>query len=388
MRRSGVLSLCPRLYLQPLVLLPFLLHAVAFHGRADTLYSIQNLGSLGSGNAQPTAINNSGVAVGFTTDPSGNMTPQIFNGNGQPTSLPGIGQANGINSAGTVVGTTYSGNAPSVTEWSNGQATNLGIAGYGTGINDAGQVAGGMLAANGQLHAFVWTNGNLVDLGTLPGATWSSAYGINSSGQVVGTSMAGGSARAFISNGSTLTQVAGTLGGANSYGMAINNNGVVVGNAQNAQGYLNAFESTGQGMVNLGTLGGSSSMAYGINDAGTVVGYSFLAGNTTTDAFVYLGGVLIDLNTLLPASSGWTVEAAYGINDNGYILALGMFDNQFYAVELLPVISSGLPDLTFTPLSEPLATPEPDALFLVGAGVGVLLSGALLWRKASPKNTD
>ena len=380
MRRSGVLFLCPRLYLQPLVLLPFLLPVLVANGRADALYSIQNLGSLGTGNAQPTAINNSGVAVGFTTNPSGNLTPEIFNG--QTTSLPGIGQANGINSAGTVVGTTFSGNAPSVTEWSNGQATNLGISGYGTGINDAGQVAGGVLAANGQLHAFVWTNGNLVDLGTLPGATWSSAYGINSSGQVVGTSMAGGSATAFISNGNTLTRVAGSLGGANSYGTAINNNGVVVGSAQNAQGYLNAFESTSQGMMNLGTLGGSSSTAYGINDAGTVVGYSFLAGNLTTDAFAYMGGVLIDLNTLLPASSGWTVEAAYGINDSGDILGLGMFDNQFYAVELLPLVSTGAGDLTFNAPSEPLPTPEPDSLFLVAAGAGVLLSGALLWRKA------
>ncbi len=365
-----------------LVLAAFAVTSAALQVKADGIYSIQSLGTVGAGNAVVTGINSSGVAVGFTTDSEGNSIAATFNG--QTNSLAGIGQANGINSAGTVIGTSYSGNSPLVTEWSNGQATNLGISGYGTSINDAGQVAGGMLTTNGQLHAFVWSNGSLLDLGALAGTAWSSAYGINSSGQAVGTSMAGSTYSAFVATGSSVSNVAGSLGGASSYGMAINNNGVVVGSAQNAQGYLNAFESTGQGMVNLGTLGGSQSYAYGINDAGTVVGYSFLVGNTTTHAFAYLGGVLIDLNTLLPASSGWTIDAAYGINDSGDIAGLGTFDNQLYAVELLPSLSSGPAALAISAPLEPLATPEPAAVLLTGAGL--LLLGSLLWRRARTKN--
>lgn len=382
MRRDGVVSACSWSFLQlPLLTLSTFLLTTPLQVNADGLYSIQNLGSLGSGNALPAGINSSGVAVGYTTDFQGNTIPTTFTGT--INSLPGIGEANGINSAGTVVGTTYLNNAPSVTEWSNGQATNLGVSGYGTAINSAGQIAGGVETPNGQLHAFVWTNGNLVDLGTLPGATWASAYGINSSGQVVGTSSGGGRSAAFVSNGNTLTRVAGSLGGANSYGIAINDNGVVVGNAQNAQGYLNAFESTGQGMVNLGTLGGSQSYAYGINDAGTVVGYSFLAGNTTVNAFAYLGGVLIDLNTLLPANSGWTINAAYGINNSGDIVGVGSFNNQLYAVELLPSEINGPLALVLDAPDDPLSTPEPAARLLTGAGVLVL--GMLFWRRAKTK---
>lgn len=368
--------LCARLFVAA-----FFLASATGQVKADGLYSIQNLGSIGAGNAMVTGINSSGAAVGFTTDSQGNSIPATFNG--QTNSLAGIGQANGINSAGTVVGTSYVSNVPFVTEWSNGQAMNLGISGYGTSINDTGQIAGGMLTSNGQLHAFVWSNGNLVDVGALAGATWSSAYGINSSGQAVGTSMAGSTYSAFVATGSTVTHVGGTLGGANTYGMAINNSGVVAGSAQNAQGYLNAFESTSQGMLNLGTLGGSQSYAYGINDAGTVIGYSFLAGDTTTHAFAYLGGVLIDLNNLLPASSGWTIEAAYGINNSGDIAGVGTFNNQLYAVELLPSQISGLSAVALDVPVEPLATPEPAPLLLTGAGL--LLIGRLLRRRARTK---
>ncbi len=364
-----------------LALAAFFVISAAFQVHADGLYSIQNLGSLGAGNAMVTGINSSGVAVGFTTDSQGNSAAAVFNG--QTNSLSGIGQANGINSGGTVIGTSYLNNAPLVTEWSNGQATNLGISGYGTSINDGGQVAGGMLTSNGELHAFVWSNGSLLDVGALAGATWSSVYGINSAGQTVGTSMAGSTYSAFVSTGSTVKNVAGSLGGANSYGMGINNSGVVVGSAQNAQGYLNAFESTSQGMVNLGTLGGSQSYAYGINDAGTVIGYSLLAGDTTTHAFVYLDGVLIDLNTLLPASSGWTMDAAYGINDSGDIAGVGTYNNQLYAVELLPGQISGPSALSLDVPIEPLATPEPTPFLLTGAGL--LLIGKLFWRRARTK---
>src|SRR5205823_192731 len=114
------------------------------------------------------AINNSGSTVGFVTNVQGLQVPVSFDG-GLANPLNGYGQANGVNSAGTVIGTSYTNNTPYVTEWSSGQATNLGIAGYGVAINDAGQVGGGYQTSTGLLHAFVWSNGNLVDLGTLGG---------------------------------------------------------------------------------------------------------------------------------------------------------------------------------------------------------------------------
>lgn len=343
---------------------------------ADPLFSVVNLGSLGSGASMTAAVNNSSAAVGFVTSPAGDQTPVTFNG--QANALGGIGQANGINDTGTIIGTTYTNGSPSVTQWSNGQASNPGgISGYGTSINNAGEVAGGMLTSNGQLHAFIWVNGNILDVGALTGTVWSSAYGINSSGEVVGTSMAAagvGPASAFVSNGTTVTRL-GTLGGASSYGMAINATGQATGSSATSQGYMNAFLSTSQGMKDLGTLGGTQSYAYGINDLGEVVGYSLLADNTD-HAFIYMGGVLLDLNDLLPANSGWTMDAAYGINDAGDVVGTGTYQGQLYAVELM---TSGLTGLNLSAPLDPAAVPEPGALLLTGGGLAAL--GALLWRR-------
>ena len=51
-------------------------------------------------------------------------------------------------------------------------------------------IAGWSSNASEEIHAVLWSNYTSVpqDLGTLPGGTISYAYGINSSGQVVGFS--------------------------------------------------------------------------------------------------------------------------------------------------------------------------------------------------------
>ena len=77
----------------------------------------------------------------------------------------------------------------------------------------------------------------------------------------------------------------------------------------------------------LGTLGGSRSWASAINDSGQVVGYSYLAGDQNYHAFLYNStNGMKDLNDLIPADSGWTIEEATAINSNGQIAANGWPD--------------------------------------------------------------
>ena len=60
-----------------------------------------------------------------------------------------------------------------------------------------------------------------------------------------------------------------------------------------------------------------------INDAGVIVGTTYgvdASGNPFTHAFIYQGGTFQDLDTLIPANSGWQLTDAVGINTDGRIL--------------------------------------------------------------------
>jgi len=75
-------------------------------------------------------------------------------------------------------------------------------------------------------------------------------------------------------------------------------------------------------VTDLGTLGGSYSIASGLNDNGQVVGL-FDTGGGLFHALLYSGGGMVDLNTLIPANSGWTLTDATAINNNGEIVGEG-----------------------------------------------------------------
>jgi len=90
-------------------------------------------------------------------------------------------------------------------------------------------------------------------------------------------------------------------------------------------------------MTNLGTLpGGTQSFAHGINRNGQVIGASDLDGRGLR-AFIYDKGQMTDLNSLIPANSGWTLTIARGINQHGHIVGEGVFNNQQRAFSLTPV---------------------------------------------------
>jgi probable HAF family extracellular repeat protein len=318
--------------------------------------TIVDLGSFGNGQAVAYRINNSGLAVGWSDNSSGQTNGFGSNGNGSPfnysATLNGAeSYVYGVNSAGDAAGLFYSGSQSHGAIWVNGSIIDLGAGSAATAINDSGMAVGG----NGQ--AFVYSHGQMQDLGTLAGGSWSAAYGINASGEVVGYgSVAGGAFRGFYWTGKNLISI-GTLGGASSYAMDVNDSGEIVGDSTTASGYVHAFLDTGGSLQDLGTLGGSSSFAYDVNNSGLVVGYSTVASGAT-HAFLYENGRMTDLNTLLPNGSGWVLVEAYGVNDSGQIVGSGLYNGHEEAFRF--------------DLGSGQVVPEPGALTLFAMGAGIL----------------
>lgn len=132
--------------------------------------------------------------------------------------------------------------------------------------------------------------------------------------------------RAFMITGETMVEL-GTLGGRVSLPMDINDSGDVVGKSQSGTGEFHGFIYSGGSMTDIGLLAdGRQSFAYGINNRGDVVGSADSGG--TLRAVLYQKGVLIDLNALLPAGSGWFLNEARAISENGQIVGTGVINGQ------------------------------------------------------------
>jgi probable HAF family extracellular repeat protein len=230
------------------------------------------------------AINGSGQAVGqLDFSPTSGDHDAFHWEQGVLTPLPGLGgveensSAHGINDAGQVVGSDLSaesehGSLLHAFVWQEGVIADLGQ-GTAQAINRGGQIVG----STGQLpgadgHAFLWVNGVFRDLGTLDGHQNSVAYGINAAGQIVGTSnttdpsFERGPERAFLWKNGRMTDL-GTLGGDYSAAYGINAAGQVVGTSNTSSGGPEHAFLWEQGvMTDLGTLGGARSTARAIND--------------------------------------------------------------------------------------------------------------------------
>ena len=244
--------------------------------------------------------------------------------------LPGniLSLATAINSPGQITGISYDLGSlhPQAFLWQGGVMTPLGMFSPNA-INDAGNVAGTRQTLQGDgiwySEAVVWNGATISGLGTLGGDN-SFAHGINVAGDVVGVSQLsdGITTRAFVGASGPLSDL-GTLGGSRSHAYAINDQRHVVGVADTGTGIPHAFlfklneQLQVIERIDLGELGGGNSYAFDINEDEVVVGTS------DARAFVWKDNSMSDLNALIPADSGWRLDAAKSVNNTGWIAGCG-----------------------------------------------------------------
>ena len=198
-----------------------------------------------------------------------------------------------------------------------------------TAINDVGQVVGysnvnPSVDPNDDVHAFLYSNGTMTDLGTLDGGN-SYATGINDEGQISGYANVPGTNpnvpfnNAFVDYNGTMTDI-GTLaqGSYSSYGEGINNAGQMVGYTNNSanSNYLTGFVYSSGNIAISGTLPGDNySYAFGINNSGQTTGLSSPASGGVTRAVLSTGALSVPVT--VPADATYSTGKA--VNDAGQV---------------------------------------------------------------------
>lgn len=244
----------------------------------------QYLGTLGGDASGAWGINAAGQIAGWAATSTGNPHAALFSG-GQVQDLGTISgdwsQGAAINSAGHVTGSSNSDFGTPACVFRGSQIVNIGtlngVRGFATGlgINDSGQVVGASVFTNGNgnSHAFLYTDGQMTDLTPIAGS--SQARGINESGQIAGQV---DDRATLFTNGLILDL--GTLGGEfthSSQALGINDLGQVVGGSANSDWATHGFLYETGVMTDLNDLidpasGWEIGQAFDINNLGQIVG--------------------------------------------------------------------------------------------------------------------
>lgn len=213
------------------------------------------------------------------------------------------------------------------------------IASYADAINDRGDIVGrsgyGVLGRGGWQKAVIWRDGTIVELGPAGNGLSGAANSINDAGDVVGWAQmtsfewGPGPMRAFLWTG-TMADL-GSFGGASGTSIAydINHSRTIAGMSSDAAGGTRAFMWQSGVMSDLGTLAGDTDAeAFAINTGGEIVGTSYKRLCTTCGrrAVVWRGGLVTDLNLQIPPGSGWVLNEAVDIDDQGRIVGRGMLN--------------------------------------------------------------
>ncbi len=322
---------------------------------ASPQFTVLDLGQPSGVDVFAYGINDAGMVVGQLQASSGAVVRAILYSNGVFSDLGTSGgsyaTAFRINEKNQIVG--FSTNASGQTNgtiWENGVATPLNTilkTVYSTSydINNRSQIVGHFVTAAGPAHGYLYDtrSGAVTDIGTL-GGDYIEPRKIGDNGLIIGWSYlspAGGPFHPFLYDGAM--KDLGCFGTGNGAATWINKSNVIVGECRFGDGtFRRAFRKPLNGaMQDLGTGIWEQTRANCINNSGVIVGW---AGNATQKVGVmYLSGKWIDLNTAIPAGSGWTIIEGAVINNNNQIAARGIFNGEVRVVRLDPITTKKNP---------------------------------------------
>jgi probable HAF family extracellular repeat protein len=343
---------------------------------AGTVYSVQDLGTLGGGSTYARAVNLSGTVTGWSNLGPGGVYERAYTWqNGWLEALPVLGgnpvlsMGYSLNTSGQVVGYSSSPDGTSrAVLWSGTGITDLGTLGGRNAaalhVNDLGQKVGWseFSPESGERRAVIWSSSGGISA-LAAGGNYNAAWSINDAGKAVGE---------CVTLSSPLVMqpcawpggVLAVLGGSQGSARDINEAGTIAGWAETAQldhhgGYIpHAALWDAGGVHDLGSLPGNKvSRANAINAQGQVVGAASTAGDlasSPTHAVLWEDGQITDLNDRLPVGADWVLTEAYGINDAGQIVGAGGHAGVYYRAFML------------TPATQPVVTLEGPGLGLVG----------------------
>lgn len=320
-------------------------------------YTVTDLGTLGGSSSQAYGINDAGQVVGKADTSSGFRHAFLWD---QGT-MNDLGTVDGysyssaykINNVGQVIGSASIELEPAPDSpilallWDQGAQNSpqdLGSLGGNRsdpiGINNRGDVVGlSSLDDSTYYRAFLWSKGNMRNLGTLPNTGGCSPYpffifgtSINNKRQIVGQS----ENCAFLWERGTMRAISSDWFAPRD----INERGQVVGQGSEGATLWTLSDGTKKSLGTLGPPNTYISWAHAINNRGRIVGgtYGFdgFVPSNPYHAFLWTNDTIKDLNSLIPADSGWELQTAQDINNFGKIVGYGKHNGQTKAFLLTP----------------------------------------------------
>lgn len=400
--------------------------APGFIAAQSPFFTIQDLGSLPNlPSCNGTSLSQSGNVVGYCTGQLGQnlllstLTTHVFlyskgvmkdlNITSPPTAFPTAVNDSGVVVGGTIaidpVGETGSA-APFI--YQNGAAqlipgpieTLLPL-----GLNNANQMVGSSIQVSGDsLNFFIGSKAYLDPLsgGTLTLLTApvsggaAAAFGINSNGEIAGSTVAQDATEVTPLLWQNLVPQALPLlpGYLQGIATSVNDSGVAAGIAfdldftvlrdPNAKAHAVLFDNGA--VTDLGVLpGDASSLAMSVNNSGSVVGFSSSkppdftlhlaayvdAPESNYHAFLYTGGKMYDLTKQLVNGAGWQLSFAAQINNAGQIVGTGLFEGSDgvtvqRAFLLTPAPGASIANVVGAGFSTPAVTSiSPNGVFTI-----------------------